>query len=186
MIHLKKLTITDTYRKKTLPNAMVMFGNVLISLNFHLVILMAKLTKKQKDFVSYHVRDGINPTASARLAGYGNPKQSGFDLVKRSPSVMAEIQQQRIKYFHTDLATVATDTLRQVMESPDSPASAKVSACRTVLEVCSLLGKHSTSNDSQKDLSAMNPAELSAVIAKLEDSKLSMAKVIKEEVKGNQ
>ena len=99
---------------------------------------------------------------------------------------MAEIQQQRIKYFHTDLATVATDTLRQVMESPDSPASAKVSACRTVLEVCSLLGKHSTSNDSQKDLSAMNPAELSAVIAKLEDSKLSMAKVIKEEVKGNQ
>ena len=162
---------------------MVMFGNVLISLNFHLVILMAKLTKKQKDFVSYHVRDGINPTASARLAGYGNPKQSGFDLVKRSPSVMAEIQQQRIKYFHTDLATVATDTLRQVMESPDSPASAKVSACRTVLEVCSLLGKHSTSNDSTKDLSAMNPAELSAVIAKLEDSKLSMAKVIEEENK---
>ena len=144
---------------------------------------MAKLTKKQKDFVSYHVRDGINPTASARLAGYGNPKQSGFDLVKRSPSVMAEIQQQRIKYFHTDLATVATDTLRQVMESPDSPASAKVSACRTVLEVCSLLGKHSTSNDSTKDLSAMNPAELSAVIAKLEDSKLSMAKVIEEENK---
>lgn len=144
---------------------------------------MAKLTKKQKDFVSYHVRDGINPTASARLAGYGNPKQSGFDLVKRSPSVMAEIQQQRIKYFHTDLATVATDTLRQVMESPDSPASAKVSACRTVLEVCSLLGKHSTSNDSSKDLSAMNPAELSAVIAKLEDSKLSMAKVIEEENK---
>ena len=144
---------------------------------------MAKLTKKQKDFVSYHVRDGINPTASARLAGYGNPKQSGFDLVKRSPSVMAEIQQQRLKYFHSDLATVATDTLRQVMESPDSPASAKVSACRTVLEVCSLLGKHSTSNDSTKDLSAMNPAELSAVIAKLEDSKLSMAKVIEEENK---
>jgi len=144
---------------------------------------MAKLTKKQKDFVSYHVRDGINPTASARLAGYGNPKQSGFDLVKRSPSVMAEIQQQRLKYFHSDLATVATDTLRQVMESPDSPASAKVSACRTVLEVCSLLGKHSTSNDSTKDLSAMNPAELSAVIAKLEDSKLSMAKVIEEESK---
>ena len=144
---------------------------------------MAKLTKKQKDFVSYHVRDGINPTASARLAGYGNPKQSGFDLVKRSPSVMAEIQTQRIKYFHTDLATVATDTLRQVMESPDSPASAKVSACRTVLEVCSLLGKHSTSNDSTKDLSAMNPEELSAVIAKLEDSKLSMAKVIEEENK---
>ena len=165
---------------------MVMFGNVLILLNFHLVILMAKLTKKQKDFVSYHVRDGINPTASARLAGYGNPKQSGFDLVKRSPSVIAEIQTQRIKYFHTDLATVATDTLRQVMESPDSPASAKVSACRTVLEVCSLLGKHSTGNDSTKDLSAMNPAELSAVIAKLEDSKISMAKVIKEEVKGNQ
>ena len=160
-----------------------MFGNVLILLNFYLVILMAKLTKKQKDFVSYHVRDGINPTASARLAGYGNPKQSGFDLVKRSPSVMAEIQTQRIKYFHTDLATVATDTLRQVMESPDSPASAKVSACRTVLEVCSLLGKHSTSNDSTKDLSAMNPEELSAVIAKLEDSKLSMAKVIEEENK---
>ena len=162
---------------------MVILGNVLILLNFYLVILMAKLTPKQKQFVSYHIREGLSPTASARLAGYADPSQSAYDLVKCSPSVMAEIQQQRIKYFHSDLATVATDTLRQVMESPDSPASAKVSACRTVLEVCSLLGKHSTSNDSTKDLSAMNPAELSAVIAKLEDSKLSMAKVIEEESK---
>jgi hypothetical protein len=65
------------------------------------------------------------------------------------------------------------------MESEEAPASAKVSACRTVLEVCNLLGKHSqTSGGSNKDLSSMTPSELSAVINSLESSKASMAKIV--------
>jgi hypothetical protein len=93
--------------------------------------------------------------------------------------MIARIRLEREKLFHTDLATIATDTLKQVMESEESPASAKVSACRTVLEVCNLLGKHSqTSGGSNKDLSAMTPEELQSVINSLESSKASMAKIV--------
>jgi hypothetical protein len=139
---------------------------------------MGTLTPKQNNFLQHHVRHGMNPTQSARLAGYADPKQSAFNLV-HSPSMIARIRLEREKLFHTDLATIATDTLKQVMESEEAPASAKVSACRTVLEVCNLLGKHSqTSGGSNKDLSSMTPSELSAVINSLESSKASMAKIV--------
>tara|TARA_B100001964_G_C14249676_1_gene609250 strand:- start:1914 stop:2369 length:456 start_codon:yes stop_codon:yes gene_type:complete len=142
---------------------------------------MATLTPKQSTFLQHHVRHGMNPTASARLAGYADPKQSAFNLV-HSPAMIARIRLEREKLFHTDLATIATDTLKQVMESEEAPASAKVSACRTVLEVCNLLGKHSqTTGANSKDLSSMTPEELESVINSLESSKASMAKVINEE-----
>ena len=142
---------------------------------------MATLTTKQNTFLQHHVRHGMNPTASARLAGYADPKQSAFNLV-HSPAMIARIRLEREKLFHTDLATIATDTLKQVMESEEAPASAKVSACRTVLEVCNLLGKHSqTTGANSKDLSSMTPEELESVINSLESSKASMAKVINEE-----
>ena len=136
------------------------------------------MTPKQTTFLQHHVRHGMNPTASARLAGYADPKQSAFNLV-HSPAMIARIRLEREKLFHTDLATIATDTLKQVMESEEAPASAKVSACRTVLEVCNLLGKHSqTTGSNNKDLSSMTPEELSAVIHSLESSKASMAKIV--------
>ena len=93
--------------------------------------------------------------------------------------MIARIRLEREKLFHTDLATIATDTLKQVMESEEAPASAKVSACRTVLEVCNLLGKHSSGGGgSNKDLSSMTPEELQSVINSLESSKASMAKLV--------
>ena len=136
------------------------------------------MTPKQTTFLQYHVKSGMNPTASARLAGYADPKQSAFQLV-HSPAMIARIRLEREKLFHTDLATIATDTLKQVMESEEAPASAKVSACRTVLEVCNLLGKHSSGGGgSNKDLSSMTPEELQSVINSLESSKASMAKLV--------
>jgi len=136
------------------------------------------MTPKQNTFLQHHVRHGMNPTQSARLAGYADPKQSAFQLV-HSPAMIARIRLEREKLFHTDLATIATDTLKQVMESEEAPASAKVSACRTVLEVCNLLGKHSSGGGgSNKDLSSMTPEELQSVINSLETSKQSMAKIV--------
>lgn len=136
------------------------------------------MTPKQTTFLQHHVKHGMNPTQSARLAGYADPKQSAFQLV-HSPAMIARIRLEREKLFHTDLATIATDTLKQVMESEEAPASAKVSACRTVLEVCNLLGKHSSEGrSSNKDLSAMTPEELQSVINSLESSKASMAKIV--------
>ena len=139
---------------------------------------MSTLTPKQNTFLQHHVRHGMNPTQSARLAGYADPKQSAFNLV-HSPAMIARIRLEREKLFHTDLATIATDTLKQVMQDEEAPASAKVSACRTVLEVCNLLGKHSQGTGvNSKDLSTMTPEELQSVINSLESSKASMAKIV--------
>jgi len=156
---------------------LVILGNVLILLTFNLVILMKALTEMQESFLHNHVKHGMNPTQSARVAGYADPKQSAFQLV-HSPAMIAKIRHEREKLFHTDLATTATATLRDVMESEEAPASAKVSACRTVLEVCGMLGKHSQKSNDNKSLSDMTADDLAVLIGSLEDSKQAMAKVI--------
>ncbi len=138
---------------------------------------MKAFTERQNEFLHNHVKLGMNPTQSARVAGYADPKQSAFQLV-HSPAMIAKIRHEREKLFHTDLATTATATLKAVMESEDAPASAKVSACRTVLEVCSLLGRNSQKVNDNKSLSDMTADDLAVLIGSLEDSKQAMAKVI--------
>ena len=134
-------------------------------------------TERQNEFLHNHVKLGMNPTQSARLAGYADPKQSAFQLV-HSPAMIAKIRHEREKLFHTDLATTATATLKAVMESEEAPASAKVSACRTVLEVCSLLGRNSQKANDNKSLSDMSSEDLAVLIGSLEDTKQAMAKVV--------
>ena len=138
---------------------------------------MKALTEKQERFLYNHVRLGMNPTQSAREAGYSEAPQSAHQIVN-SPKMLARIRHEREKLFQSDLATTATATLKQIMESEDAPASAKVSACRTVLEVCGMLGKHSQKSNNNKDLSDMSADDLSVLIGSLEDSKQAMAKVI--------
>ena len=134
-------------------------------------------TERQNEFLHNHVKLGMNPTQSARLAGYADPKHSAFQLVY-SPAMIAKMRHEREKRLHADLATTATATLKAVMESEEAPASAKVSACRTVLEVCSLLGRNSQKANDNKSLSDMSSEDLAVLIGSLEDTKQAMAKVV--------
>ena len=124
-----------------------------------------EVTDRQRDFVHYLVRENKNATESARLAGYAHPKQSAYDLT-RNPSIVMLMRQARQTLYQADLANVAGDTLRQVMLDIDAPASARVSAARTALELAGDLGKNAEAAGDGKTLAEMSPDEL----ARLSDS----------------
>ena len=135
-----------------------------------------EFTERQDQFVYNLVRLGNNPTQSARLAGYKDPKQSAFNLV-HSPKMIARIRQERHKVYQTDLAPIAVSTLKEVMQDTEAPSSARVAAARSCLELAGDLGKHSQANaKADKSLSDMSVEELSAIIDKLDGEKVRLAK----------
>jgi len=135
-----------------------------------------EFTERQDQFVYNLVRLGNNPTQSARLAGYKDPKQSAFNLV-HSPKMIARIRQERHKVYQTDLAPIAVSTLKEVMQDTEAPSSARVAAARSCLELAGDLGKHSQANaKADKSLSDMSVEELSAIIDKLDGEKVKLAK----------
>jgi len=139
---------------------------------------MAKLkdnqfTDRQQDFITNLVRLGNNPTQSARLAGYKDPRQSAFNLVN-SPKMCARIQQERLKLFQSDLSIVAVQTLKEVMQDKEAPASARVSACRSVLEIAGDF--KAGSSNTTKELSELSTSELASVIDKLDLERIRLAK----------
>tara|TARA_B100000989_G_C19396682_1_gene408121 strand:- start:167 stop:601 length:435 start_codon:yes stop_codon:yes gene_type:complete len=135
------------------------------------------LTDKQNNFVHYLVVEGKNPTESARLSGYDYPKQSAYSLT-RNPSVIAIIRQTRQTLYQTDLSNIAVQTLKDVMKDPDAPASARVSASRTVLELSGDLGKNALEQLNNKNLSELTPDELGKLIDSWEEQRSSVAKKI--------
>ena len=86
----------------------------------------------------------------------------------------ARIQQERLKLFQSDLSIVAVQTLKEVMQDKQAPASARVSACRSVLEIDGDF--KAGSKDTDKSLSDMSPSELASVIDKLDIERARLAK----------
>jgi hypothetical protein len=135
-----------------------------------------EFTERQDQFVYNLVRLGNNPTQSARLAGYADAKQSAFNLV-HSPKMIARIRQERHKIYQTDLAPIAVQTLKEVMQDTEAPSSARVAAARSCLELAGDLGKHSQANQkADKSLSDMSVEELASIIDKLDGEKVRLAK----------
>ena len=58
----------------------------------------------------------------------------------RQPRMFQIIQATRQKYYQTNLANVAVSNLQQVMQDPNAPAVARVSAAQTALELALDLG----------------------------------------------
>ena len=139
------------------------------------MIRQRQATDQQKSFVQYLVRENKKPTEAARMAGYLHPKQSAYDLT-RNPSVMLLIRQARQTLYQTDLANLAADTLRVVMVDPDAPASAKVSAARTALELAGDLNKNGDGAADGRSLAEMTPDQLASMIDRWEAERADMAK----------
>ena len=83
------------------------------------------------------------------------------------------IQAARQKYYQTNLVNVAVSTLQQVMQDPNAPAAARVSAARTALELAGDLGPNSDNGPEQGSLCEMTPVELSSLIERWEDELIS-------------
>lgn len=137
----------------------------------------ADLTLKQRSFVVTLVRQGCTPTQAARTAGYVDPKVSAYDLL-RSPHIQAAVRFERSRYVMSDLANIATGTLREVMTDKQAPASARVQAARTVLEMAGELGRGKSDADEDRPLSEMTADELTRMIDKWQDERAALAKPI--------
>ena len=97
----------------------------------------------------------------------------------QSPKIIAKIRQERNKVYQTELASTAVQTLKEVMEDTDAPASARIAAARTSLELAGDIGKHSQSQRKyEQNLAEITPEELSAIINRWEGEKLAIAKDI--------
>ena len=93
-----------------------------------------QLSDRQSSFIFYLVHQGKGRTEAARLAGFAGPRQSAFTLTQ-SPKIIAKIRQERNKVYQTELASTAVNTIKEVMEDKDAPASARIAAARTSLEL---------------------------------------------------
>ena len=140
-------------------------------------IKKSDLTFKQQSFVSYLVAENKNPTEACRLAGYSYPKETAYKLT-RNPSVILLIQQERRRLYSTDLSIIAVNTLKNIMQDPDAPASARVSASRTALELAGDIGKNAIDSSDGKDLSELTPDQLGRLIDTWEEQRSKVAKPI--------
>ena len=127
----------------------------------------------QRTFVLTLVRQGCKPTQAARVAGYADPKVSAHDLL-RSPQIQAAIRFERNRYVMGDLANVATATLKEVMTDALAPASARVAAARTVLELAGELGRAKTNATTDRPLSELTADELARLIDQWEGERASL------------
>ena len=135
-----------------------------------------QLSDRQSSFIFYLVNQGKGRTEAARLAGFAAPRQSAFTLTQ-SPRIINKIRQERNKVYQTELASTAVQTLKEVMEDTDAPASARIAAA--TLELAGDIGKHSQSQRNyEQNLAEMTPEELSAIIDKWEGERAAIAKDI--------
>lgn len=123
------------------------------------------LTEQQTVFVSALVRDGVSATEAARRAEYAQPKQRAYELL-RKPHVLLAIRDEQARLLDGDLANIALRTLREVMESENSPASARVAASRAVLEASGYFKRDKEESLFEKDILDMSEHELEDFIAK--------------------
>ena len=131
-------------------------------------------SEQQQAFIDYLVNNVSTPTEAARQAGYAHPRQSAY-ILTRTPHVMAAVRQARQTVYQSELASLSVDTLKRVMRDDDAPASAKVSAARTALELAGDIGKAADDITSSKQLAEMSPDELSSLIDKWEGERASLA-----------
>jgi hypothetical protein len=75
----------------------------------------------------------------------------------------------------SDLANIATGTLREVMTDKQAPASARVQAARTVLELAGELGRGKLDPEVDRPLSELSADELTRMIDRWTHEKVALA-----------
>lgn len=128
---------------------------------------MPALTDRQAQFIHHLVTTGCTPTEAARAVGYAEPKQEAYRLT-RTPHVNAAIRQERERLISAHGANLAIATLNEIMRDTHAPASARVSASRTMLEAAGVFDKNGRDRDTGKTLTEMSADELAETIRKLD------------------
>lgn len=98
-----------------------------------------ELTARQHVFVHTLATQGCTPTRAAAAAGYPWSKDAALRLLKNEV-IQAAVRAERSRYAATELASIATATLKMVMDDADAPDAARVEAAKTVMGMVRELG----------------------------------------------
>ena len=90
--------------------------------------------------------------------------------------MIQHIRAARQTLYQTDLANVAVSTLQQIMLDSNAPAAARVSTARNALELAGDLGPNKGDGSEGRPLCELSPQDLSSLINKWEDERMSLAK----------
>lgn len=125
---------------------------------------MPSPTDPQQRFIDHLVATGCTPTQAARTAGYAEPAQEAYRLI-RKPHIVAAIRELRGRLISAHGANVAIKTLVDIMQDATAPASARVSTGRTMLEAAGHFNK-GAAEEREVPLHEMTSAQLNDFIAK--------------------
>lgn len=128
---------------------------------------MSALNDRQANFVHHLVTTGCTPTEAARAVGYSAPKQEAYRLT-RLRHIQEAIRQERERLISTHGANVAVSTLFEIMQDRQAPASARVSASRTLFEAAGMFDKAGRDTSSGKSLQELSADELAETIRRLD------------------
>lgn len=125
-----------------------------------------ELTELQSAFVHHLVNGASSATDAARSAGYsGNGVRQVASQLMRKEHVQSAIRQEQFLRLNGDLANIALETLRSVMQDETAPAGARVTASVAVLERAGFSAQAGRDAIQQKQVSEMTNAELAEFIA---------------------
>lgn len=124
---------------------------------------MKNLTEQQAAFMRHVVLEGCSQTEAARRAGYADPAPRAYELVRKQ-HVMAAIREEQWRVIDGDLANVALQTLRDVMEGDSTPPAARVSTARTVLDIGGYMKRVDGDQHQDQPLAEMTRAELEEIV----------------------
>lgn len=134
------------------------------------VVKSQGLTDKRILFVENIVLHSMKQGEAAAAAGFAGPAVAASQLM-RNPQILEAIRLARMAAVDGELAGVALTTLKEVMQDKDSPASARVSAAKGVLQVGGYFERGKTlgklGDKDRKPLSEMTPAQLNEAIAEM-------------------
>lgn len=122
------------------------------------------LSEKQRIFADAVV-NGLSRTDACKLAGYSDFQREGTRLMGLA-HVRGYVWQEREKLFQGDLATIATNTIRELMTDVECPAHVRFQAAKLSLAIAGHVdksGKAGKDKDS-KEPHEMTPDELDAFI----------------------
>lgn len=89
-------------------------------------------TPQERAFIEAYAAT-MDAQESAKRAGYASPHSAGYLALKR-PAIREEIVRLQLERLDTELLPLAVDTLASIMKDTKSPAGARVTAAKIVLD----------------------------------------------------
>lgn len=123
---------------------------------------MPELTDQQSHFVREYVRNGGRGAEAARVAGFSEHSAGKYAYQLLEKSHVCEAVRHELRRTFTQLAAIATDQARMMLEDPKTPPGARAELIRAVWDRAGLVAPKTADplSPAGLDLSGLSLAQL--------------------------